>query len=68
MRGSYKAQIVNFMFKVDGRKLISNMPKLEAVMVRHAYHKHQVLLDSEICHDQIPYNYNGPLHLCFHCE
>lgn len=56
MRGSYKAQIVDFMVKVDGRKLVTNKPALESVLVRHAYHRHQVLLDPEICHDRVPCN------------
>jgi len=29
---------------------------VEAVLVRHAYHRHQVLLDPEIRHDRVPCN------------
>lgn len=48
MRGSYKAQVIDFRFKLDGRKNVCNKPELEAVLVRHAYHRDQVLLDPEI--------------------
>ena len=56
MRGSYKAQIMDFRFKFDGRRPVSNKPEVEAVLVRHAYHRHQVLLDPEIHHDRVPCN------------
>jgi len=57
MKGSYKAQIMDFRFKVDGCKTVSNKPEQEAVLVRDAYHKHQVLLNLAIRHDRIPCNY-----------
>lgn len=56
MRRSFKAQIVDFRFKVDKRKLVTNKPEVESVLVRHAYHRHQVLLDPERCHDRVPAN------------
>jgi hypothetical protein len=56
MRGSYKAQIVDFKVKVDGRRHVGNNPAVESVLVRHAYHRHQVLLDPEIPHDRVPCN------------
>lgn len=51
MRESYKTQVLDFSFKLDRRKTVSSKPELEAeleaVLVRHAYHRDQVLLDLE---------------------
>lgn len=56
MRGSYKAQIVDFRFKVDKRRVVTNKPELQSVLVRHAYERHQVSLDPEERHARVPCN------------
>ena len=57
MRGSFKAQIVDFRFKVDKRRVVTNKPELQSVLVRHAYERHQVSLDPEERHNRVPCNY-----------
>lgn len=64
MRGTYKAQIRDFKFKVDHRKVVTNKPELQSVLVRHAYHRHQVLLDPQITRDRVPCNCESRLTMC----